>query len=186
MPFFSNLFKRDASSKSRKNAAPGTDVIQIKPRWEEAWSRKEVSPEEVQELIHECSQEMKSRGEHSALYNGRSRLMCTCSSGYALPPPPIPTRLRSCWLKKLHTQLLQDTIRWDPSREQASHPTGASAHGSTGRHMQLPQTSGNTAHIISQVLCSIMKWCWNRLPGGVVSWETYELFRTGEIGQYLF
>ncbi|KAF3911681.1 hypothetical protein AA313_de0203247 [Arthrobotrys entomopaga] len=31
------------------------------------------------------------------------------------------------------------------------------------------------------VLCSIMKWCWARIPGGVVSWDTYELFRTGEL-----
>ncbi|KAF3906312.1 hypothetical protein ABW20_dc0103363 [Dactylellina cionopaga] len=30
------------------------------------------------------------------------------------------------------------------------------------------------------VLCSIMKWCWARIPGGVVSWDTYELFRNGE------
>lgn len=30
------------------------------------------------------------------------------------------------------------------------------------------------------VLCSIIKWCWNRLVGGVVSWEVYELFKTGE------
>ncbi|KAI9805408.1 MAG: hypothetical protein M1825_000659 [Sarcosagium campestre] len=30
------------------------------------------------------------------------------------------------------------------------------------------------------VLCSVMKWCWGRLPGGVVSWEAYELFRVGE------
>ncbi|KAF3933880.1 hypothetical protein ABW19_dt0203171 [Dactylella cylindrospora] len=29
-------------------------------------------------------------------------------------------------------------------------------------------------------LCSVVKWCWARLPGGVVSWDTYELFRTGE------
>lgn len=143
MPFFSNLFKRDASSKSRKNAAPGKDVVSIKPRWEEAWSRKEVSPEEVQELIHECSQEMKSRGERSALYNGRSRLMWTCSSGHALPPPTIPTWLRPCRLQELHTQLLQDTTRWNLSREQASHPTGAPAHGSIGRHMQLPHKKTN-------------------------------------------
>jgi len=27
-----------------------------------------------------------------------------------------------------------------------------------------------------------MKWCWSRLPGGVVTWETYELFKVGEIG----
>jgi hypothetical protein len=27
-----------------------------------------------------------------------------------------------------------------------------------------------------------MKWCWSRLPGGVVTWEGYELFRVGERG----
>ncbi|RPA86905.1 hypothetical protein BJ508DRAFT_301708 [Ascobolus immersus RN42] len=30
------------------------------------------------------------------------------------------------------------------------------------------------------VLCSILKWCWSRLPGGVVTWEVYEFFRVGE------
>jgi hypothetical protein len=72
MAFFSNLFRRDASHKSRKHAAPGKEVAPVGPRWEEAWSRKEVTPEEVQELIHECSQEMKSRGEHATLYNSRA------------------------------------------------------------------------------------------------------------------
>lgn len=28
-----------------------------------------------------------------------------------------------------------------------------------------------------------MKWCWSRLPGGVVTWEAYELFRVGEQGR---
>ncbi len=32
------------------------------------------------------------------------------------------------------------------------------------------------------VLCSVIKWCWSRLPGGVVTWEAYELFRVGEQG----
>lgn len=27
------------------------------------------------------------------------------------------------------------------------------------------------------VLCSALKWCWSRLPGGVVTWEVYEMFR---------
>lgn len=30
------------------------------------------------------------------------------------------------------------------------------------------------------VLSSVLKWCWSRLPGGVVTWEAYELFRIGE------
>lgn len=33
------------------------------------------------------------------------------------------------------------------------------------------------------VLCGILKWCWGRLPGGVVTWEVYELFRVGELGR---
>jgi hypothetical protein len=33
-----------------------------------------------------------------------------------------------------------------------------------------------------QVLISVMKWCWARLPGGVVTWEVYEGFRVGEKG----
>ncbi|TLD26291.1 hypothetical protein E2P81_ATG08103 [Venturia nashicola] len=145
MPFFSNLFKRDASSKSKKNVAPGEDVVQIKPRWEEAWSRKEVSPEEVQELIHDCSQEMKSR---------------------ALDMPFLLLPFRP-----------------------GSDPVGSKSFIRNFFKIQYDGTFRENKLVIQQelrlmdplVLCSIMKWCWNRLPGGVVSWETYELFRTGEI-----
>lgn len=35
------------------------------------------------------------------------------------------------------------------------------------------------------VLCSVLKWCWSRLAGGVVTWEAYELFRQGEHGEYM-
>lgn len=37
---------------------------------------------------------------------------------------------------------------------------------------------------VFQVLCSVLKWCWSRLPGGVVTWEAYELFKVGEQGSY--
>lgn len=37
----------------------------------------------------------------------------------------------------------------------------------------------------ASVLISILKWCWSRLAGGVVSWDAYELFRTGEQGTYI-
>ncbi|EPS26981.1 hypothetical protein PDE_01921 [Penicillium oxalicum 114-2] len=30
------------------------------------------------------------------------------------------------------------------------------------------------------VLCSVLKWCWSRLAGGVVTWDAYELFKVGE------
>jgi hypothetical protein len=28
-----------------------------------------------------------------------------------------------------------------------------------------------------------MKWCWARIPGGIVTWETYDLFKTAESGK---
>lgn len=30
------------------------------------------------------------------------------------------------------------------------------------------------------VLCSIIKWCWSRIPNGVVTWPVYEGFQVGE------
>ena len=44
-------------------------------------------------------------------------------------------------------------------------------------------TEQNT-HYRNQVLCSVVKWCWSRLPGGVVSWDAYELFKVGESGMW--
>jgi hypothetical protein len=66
MPFFSKVFGRDAKAKSRKQADLAQHVAPPKLKWEEAWSRKEVAPEEVHELIHICTQEMKSRGTKDA------------------------------------------------------------------------------------------------------------------------
>jgi hypothetical protein len=33
-----------------------------KPHWDDAWTRKEVEPEEIQELLRGCTLELKSRG----------------------------------------------------------------------------------------------------------------------------
>ena len=37
---------------------------------------------------------------------------------------------------------------------------------------------------LEKVICSVMKWCWSRLAGGVVTWEAYELFKIGEQGMH--
>jgi len=72
MPFFSKVFKsRDASSKSRKPAVEsnGLPAEAPKPKWEHSWERTEVQPEEIRELIHLCTQEMKSRGTYPDFCN---------------------------------------------------------------------------------------------------------------------
>ena len=41
-----------------------------KPRWEDSWQRTRVDPEEVAELLHGCTAELKLRGrihEHDLL-----------------------------------------------------------------------------------------------------------------------
>lgn len=68
MPFFSSIFKSKdgagTSSKSKKHAVQNGAALLAppKPRWEDAWLRKDVEPEEVHELLRGCTHEMKSRG----------------------------------------------------------------------------------------------------------------------------
>ena len=72
MPFFSRVFKGkdgQTSSKARKNITQNgaVPVVPQKPRWVDAWLRKDVEPEEVQELLRGCTYEIKSRGMNSHL-----------------------------------------------------------------------------------------------------------------------
>ncbi|KAI4100772.1 MAG: hypothetical protein L6R37_005264 [Teloschistes peruensis] len=64
MPFFSRLRGGGPTSKNKKqtnlngNAPPPPPP---KPRWPDAWLQKDVEPEEIQELLRGCTNEIKSR-----------------------------------------------------------------------------------------------------------------------------
>ena len=69
MGFFSKAFKgKDAgniAAKSKKKSAQPNGAVPApppKPLWDDAWTRKEVEPEEIQELLRVCTNEIKSRG----------------------------------------------------------------------------------------------------------------------------
>ena len=68
MGFFSRLKGKtgggDAAPKKAKTTQPNGAVPAPppKPRWDDAWTRKEVEPEEIQELLRGCTIELKSRG----------------------------------------------------------------------------------------------------------------------------
>jgi hypothetical protein len=68
MPSFLRVFRRDTAANAKKNADANRVVEPPKPRWEESWSRKEVQPDEIQELIHVCTQEIKSRGTKPSVH----------------------------------------------------------------------------------------------------------------------
>ena len=66
MPFFSSIFKgRDAAAKKHAKQNGMVQAAPQKPRWEDAWLRTEVEPEEIQELLRECTFEIKSRGSNT-------------------------------------------------------------------------------------------------------------------------
>jgi hypothetical protein len=112
--FFSRLKGRDGPSKVKKGAQqPAIDAAPPKPRWEDAWSRKSVEPQEVQELLHGCTVELKARGTNmididsiplSVLQEPtvcktsvalHELISSSDSVGHSVPYPPIPTNVRS-------------------------------------------------------------------------------------------
>jgi hypothetical protein len=67
--FLSKVFRSKDAGGSKKNAQQAeASAAPTKPRWEDAWQRNEVQPEEVQELLKGCTQEIKSRGGFSHLF----------------------------------------------------------------------------------------------------------------------
>lgn len=145
MPFFKNVFKsKDASRAGSRVGHDAVPAAPPKPRWEDSWSRKDVAPEEIQELIHVCTQEMKSRA-------------------LDMPFMLLPFRPTS------DVSASRNFIR---SFFKATYEgTGLFTGDSLAQELRLAEPL---------TLCSILKWCWSRLPGGIVTWDAYELFRIGE------
>jgi hypothetical protein len=68
MPFFSKVFKsgnKEAATGRvpKENGAPRVEPS--KARWDDAWVRTSVEPDEVQELLRECTHEIKARGRQT-------------------------------------------------------------------------------------------------------------------------
>ena len=71
MGFFSKFKSKDrdggvTTPKSKKKSAHTNGAVPAppaRPLWDDAWTRKDVEPEEIQELLRGCTEELKSRGE---------------------------------------------------------------------------------------------------------------------------
>lgn len=60
---FSRLKSKDGSKKAKKGANfDNADQLPAKPKWDDAFTRKTVEPEEIQDLIRRCTDELKARG----------------------------------------------------------------------------------------------------------------------------
>ncbi|KAK4239077.1 hypothetical protein C8A03DRAFT_43267 [Achaetomium macrosporum] len=138
---FSRLKGRDKSKKGALDQF--VDQQPQKPRWEDAWTRKTVEPEEVQQLIRYCTEELKARA-------------------LDIPFLLLPFRPTS-----------------DPSavRTFVRHFFDGKDGGQVLRGEALAQELRMTEPM---VISGVIKWCWSRLQGGVVGWDSYELFKVGE------
>ena len=68
MPSLFSRLKGNGKLKSKKGALDQLANQQPqKPRWDDAWTRKTIEPEEVQQLIRFCTEELKARGMTSNL-----------------------------------------------------------------------------------------------------------------------
>ncbi|KAL8903700.1 MAG: hypothetical protein Q9171_007310 [Xanthocarpia ochracea] len=146
MPFFSRFRNKDpavpkAKTKKQSDLNGNAPPPPPKPRWADAWLRKDVEPEEVQELLRGCTNELKSKA-------------------LDMPFLLLPFRPTS-----------------DPSAARTFIRNFFNEERGPLHGDRLDQELMLTEPM---VLCSVMKWCWSRLAGGVVTWEAYELFRVGE------
>ena len=98
MGFFSKAFKSkdsgNAALKSKKKGPQTNGAVPApppKPLWDDAWTRKEVEPEEIQELLRACTHEMKSRGRQMHLVTV-ARLLRDYTSALDLPFFLLPFR----------------------------------------------------------------------------------------------
>ncbi|KAK3329723.1 hypothetical protein B0H66DRAFT_35836 [Apodospora peruviana] len=137
---------KDGQSKSKSKKNGHLDKLADLPpkkQWEDAWTRKTVEPEEVQELVHLCTKELKDRA-------------------LDLPFLLLPFRPTS-----------------DPSavRTFVRHFFNSPDGYPTLRGEALAQELRLTEPM---VMSGVIKWCWSRLQGGVVGWDSYELFKVGE------
>ncbi|GIZ43687.1 hypothetical protein CKM354_000690400 [Cercospora kikuchii] len=152
MPLFSRFKSKGAHAASKKGELEnGLSAVQRPARWQSRWESTSVEPDEIKELVHACTAEMKTRAE-------------------ALDAPFM---------------LLPFRPNTDPQGARSfihNYYKNNAEGGSQYRGDSLKQELRLTDAL---VLCSIIKWCWSRMPSGVVSWPVYEGFRIGEKEAYM-
>ncbi|KAI1114986.1 hypothetical protein F5Y14DRAFT_461082 [Nemania sp. NC0429] len=155
---FSRIRGKDGKLRSKKNGhADSTPQLPSKPRWDDGYARTSVEPEEVKDLIHLCSVELKTRGKQVPLPLD--------------PSPPAPGPLDLPFL------LLPFRPTSDPSavrtfiRRFFDDTTDDQRKDALAHELRLTEP---------MVVADVLKWCWSRIPGGLVGWDAYELFKVGE------
>ncbi|KAM3419920.1 hypothetical protein BST61_g3240 [Cercospora zeina] len=152
MPLFSRFKSKGAQATSKRGDLDlGISPVQRPARWQSRWESTTVEPDEIKELVHACTAEMKTRAE-------------------ALDAPFM---------------LLPFRPNTDPQGARSFIHNYYKNNADGGTQYQGDSLKQELRLTDALVLCSIIKWCWSRMPSGVVSWPVYEGFRIGEKEAYM-
>lgn len=166
MPLFSKLRSKSAqNTKAKAQPEPGSGVVAPppKPRFVSTWTSSEIVPSEVEELVEVCTAEMKLRGMTEMMFACIAKLTCPLAEALSSPFLLLPFRLDS------------------DSSSARSFIGGYFKGNASGSHQYRGAALRQEIRLTEpSVICSILKWCWSRMPGGVVSWPVYEAFKIGE------
>ncbi|KAI1267528.1 DUF1708-domain-containing protein [Xylariaceae sp. FL1019] len=138
---FSRIRGKDGKPKSKKNGNLESLNHQLpnKKRWDDGYARTSIDPEEVQDLVRKCTEELKARA-------------------LDLPFLLLPFRPTS-----------------DPSAVRTFI-----RHFFNNEHLRGETLAHELRLTEPMVISGVLKWCWSRIPGGLVGWDAYELFKVGE------
>lgn len=65
---FSRIRSKDGKKSKKANLESLSHQLPNKPRWDDAYTRSSVEPEEIQELVRRCTEELKARGMFREYY----------------------------------------------------------------------------------------------------------------------
>ncbi|KAI1127127.1 hypothetical protein F5Y10DRAFT_200651 [Nemania abortiva] len=140
----SRLRGKDGNFRSKNNRhADSTPQFPIEPRSYD-YESPSVKPEDVQELIHLCTEELEARA-------------------LDLPFLLLPFRPTS------DPSAVRTFIRHLFGRKHG--PKGVLKGEDLAQELRLTEP---------MVIADVLKWCWSRIPGGLVGWYAYEQFKVGE------
>lgn len=140
--FFSKIRGKDGEGKTKNKKGIDDSTLQLssRPRWDDAYIRTSIEPEEAQDLIRRCTSELKARALN-------------------------------------HPFLL---LPFRPTSDPSAVRTFVRHFFNGDQNLEGEALAQELRMIEPMVLSGVLKWCWSRLPGGIVGWDAYELFKVGE------
>ncbi|UKZ65272.1 uncharacterized protein TrAtP1_006466 [Trichoderma atroviride] len=117
--------RRKKDGKSKKNGLDDSaDLVLQKQKWDDAWTRKTVEPEEVRELLCGCTEELKNRGLDHPFFllpfrpTSNPSAVRTFIRNFFSQDPPISGELLLQELRMTDPMVISGVAKWCWSRLQ--------------------------------------------------------------------